>query len=70
MKDYPHIKTKRGFVRERRKALKSIKKMLFGVRTGCAITAIYGKDTKAMMSAVTDLNDAIRRIDEITKKLA
>lgn len=70
MKGFPHIKSKRWFVRERRKHLKVIKRHIDGVRSGCAMPEIYGKNVRAMLSAVTDMNDAIRRIDEITKRLA
>lgn len=70
MKNHPHIKSKRDFVRERRKHLKIIKRHIDGIRCGCAMPEIYGEDVRAMLSAVTDMNDAIRRIDEITKRLA
>ncbi len=69
MKNYKHIKSKREFVRSRRKYLKLAKKAIADIRCGCAIKDIYGKYTNAMMSAVTDIRDGLRRIDEITKKL-
>jgi len=70
MKNCPHIKTKRGFIRDRRKSIKPAKKSIQDLRRGCAITAVYGKDTRRMMAAVTNMNDSLRIIDEITKKLA
>ena len=70
MKNYPHIKSKRDFIRERRKSLKVSKKAIDDICCGCAIKDIYGYHVKAMMSAVTDVRDGLRRIDEITKELA
>ena len=70
MKNYPHIKSKRGFVRERRKHVKALKKAIWGVRCGCAIRAIYGDDTTEMLKAVNMLNMAFNTVDSITKKLA
>ncbi len=69
MKKYPHIKSKRGFVRERRKALTIIKKQLRDLERGCAIVEIYGDDRDLMMTAINNLHEAIRVIDRITKKL-
>lgn len=70
MKNCPYIKSKREFVRNRRKSLKIAKKAVDDLSRGCAINAIYGKRTNQMMSAITNINDAIRCIDEITKKIA
>ena len=70
MRNCPHIKTKREFIRERRRALKPAKKAIQHLRMGCAIGAVYGEDTLKMMKAVTSMNDSLRIIDEITKKLA
>lgn len=70
MKDYPHIKSKRWFVRERRKELKVANKALDDLRRGCAMNIIYGEDTRNMTSAVHKTQCALKEIDEITKRLA
>ena len=70
MKNYPEIKSKREFVRARRRDLKRLKKASWDIRSGCAITDIYGEQTQAMYSAVDDISVAINCIDEITKRLA
>lgn len=69
MKNHPHIKSKRWFVREKRKELKVAKKALDGLRSGCAMDIIYGKDTRSMTSAVHKARSALKEIDEITKRL-
>ncbi len=70
MKNWPHIKSKRGFVRERRKDVKVLKKAIYGVRRGCAIRDIYGDDTTDLLKAVKALDEHFETINSITKKHA
>ncbi len=69
MKNYLYIKSKREFIRERRKALKPLKKLIWDLRSGCAMPVIYGEHTLDMQDAIHRMEKAFKVIDEITKKL-
>ncbi len=70
MKAYSHIKrTRREFIREKRRSLKKAKKALNELRLGCACKDIFD-GTFAFEKAVIQMQVALDKMNKITKPLA
>lgn len=68
MRCTPYIKeTKREWIRQKRREIRAVRKLLSKLRSGSAIRAIYG--TRDFCKAVETMNEALNRMDEITKPL-
>ena len=68
MRNGPYIKeTKREFIREKRRNIKEARKAFGKLRSGCAITAVFGSPD--FRDAVYEMEAALQKMDNITKLL-
>jgi len=62
-------KTRREFIREKRRSLKKLKKTLYDVRMGCALHEMFD-GTQDFYYAFLQAEKAYKEMDRITKPLA